>query len=81
MFTGFEALTGVISIHASTQTFDAFGITAPAAVLLMAVAVYRVMVWPATWMSDVADTTVVPVVAEVMVTVQLAVAAPPAGTV
>ena len=52
-----------------------------AAVLLIAVFVARVIVWPATWMSDVAETTVVPVVPEVMVTVQVAVAAPPAGTV
>ena len=81
VFTPFVSLAGVISIQASTQTFDAFGTVWPAAVLLSAVAVDRVTVWPATWMSDVADTTVVPVVAEVMVTVQLAVAAPPAGTV
>ena len=59
----------------------AFGITAPAAVLLRAVAVVRVTTWPATWMSDVALTTVVPVVVDVSVTVQLADAAPPAGTV
>ena len=74
-------MTGVISIQPSTQTFDAFGMTAPAAVLLRAVAVVRVTVWPATWMSDLAETTVVPVVVEVRVTVQLADAAPPAGTV
>ena len=79
--TAFVSVTGVISIQPSTQTFDAFGTVWPAAVLLSAVAVDRVTVWPATWMSEVADTTVVPVVAEVMVTVQLAVAAPPAGTV
>ena len=42
-----------------------------------AVFVVRVIVWPLTGMSDVAETTVVPTTAEVMVTVQVAVAAPP----
>src|SRR5206468_1234306 len=37
----------------------------------------RVIVTPFTGMSDVAETTVVPTTAEVIVTVQLAVAAPP----
>jgi hypothetical protein len=49
----------------------------PPAAVLAAVAVVRVMTWPSTGMSEVADTTVVPTLAEVMVTVQLALAPPP----
>ena len=45
--------------------------------MFAAVPVVRVIVTPSTGMSAVADTTVVPVAADVIVTVQLAVAAPP----
>jgi hypothetical protein len=41
------------------------------------VPVVRVIVTPFTGIADVAETTVVPMTAEVIVTVQLAVAAPP----
>jgi hypothetical protein len=50
----------------------------PPAAVFAAVPVVRVIVRPATPMFDVAETTVVPVTAELIVTVQLAVAAPPA---
>jgi hypothetical protein len=49
----------------------------PPAAVFTAVFVVRVTVWPLTGMSDVADTTVVPTAFDVIVTVQLAVAAPP----
>jgi hypothetical protein len=62
-------------MFASTQVFDAFPL--PPAVVFAAAPVVRVIVCPLTGMSDVAETTVVPVVAELIVTVQEAVAAPP----
>src|SRR5262245_18632101 len=58
-------------------THTLFALPLPPAAVLTAVFVVRVIVCPFTGMSDVADTTVVPVAAEVIVTVQLAVAAPP----
>src|SRR5262245_35556480 len=73
--TGFVSVAGVIWMFASTQTLFAFPL--PPAVVLTAVFVVRVIVWPLTGMSDVAETTVVPTAADVMVTVQLAVAPPP----
>src|SRR5262245_66160011 len=58
-------------------THTLFALPLPPAAVFTAVFVVRVIVCPFTGMSDVADTTVVPVAAEVIVTVQLAVAAPP----
>ena len=49
----------------------------PPAAVFTAVLVVRVIVRPLTGMFDVAETTVVPATAEVIVTVQVAVAAPP----
>ena len=72
---GLVAVAGVIWMFASTQIFLALPL--PPAAVLTAVLVVRVIVWPLTGMSDVAATTVVPATAEVMVTVQVAVAAPP----
>ena len=62
-------------MFASTHVFDA--LPEPPAAVFAAVPVVRVIVTPLTGMSDVADTTVVPGRADVIVTVQLAVAAPP----
>ena len=73
--TGLIADGGVIWMFASTHTFSALPL--PPAAVFAAVAVVRVIVTPLTGISDVADTTVVPTTAEVIVTVQLAVAAPP----
>src|SRR3954469_8556401 len=75
VFTAFVSVAGVIWMLASTQILLALPL--PPAVVFTAVLVVRVMVWPLTGMSDVAETTVVPVAADVMVTVQVAVAAPP----
>src|SRR5690349_15434534 len=71
----FVSFAGVIWMLVSTQTLLALPL--PPAAVLTAVLVVRVIVWPATGMSDVAETTVVPAAAEVIVTVQVAVAAPP----
>jgi len=73
--TGFVAVPGLIWMFASTHVFDAF--PEPPDAVFCAVPVVRVMTTPPTGMSEVACTTVVPGVAEVIVTVQLAVAAPP----
>src|SRR4051794_39276133 len=62
-------------MFASTHVFDAF--PEPPAAVFAAVPVVRVIVTPLTGIPAVADTTVVPVAAAVIVTVQLAVAAPP----
>ena len=75
VLTAFVALAGAIWMLAFTQTLLAFPL--PPAVVLTAVLVVRVTVWPLTGMSDVAETTVVPTTADVMVTVHVAVAAPP----
>src|SRR3954454_24678267 len=72
---GFVAVAGVIWMFAFTHTLLALPL--PPAAVFTAVPVVRVIVCPFTGMSDVAETTVVPTAAEVMVTVQLAVAAPP----
>src|SRR6188472_3739183 len=72
---GLTAVGGVIEMFASTQTLLALSL--PPAAVFAAVPVVRVIVWPLTGMFDVAETTVVPVAADVIVTVQLAVAAPP----
>ena len=69
------AVAGVIWMFAFTQTLLALPL--PPAAVFTAVSVVRVIVWPLTGMSDVAETTVVPSTAEVIVTVQVAVAAPP----
>ena len=71
------AAGGVIWMFASLncQSFEAFPL--PPAAVFAAVLVVRVIVCPLTGMADVACTTVVPGVAEVIVTVQRAVAAPP----
>src|SRR4051794_18127569 len=74
--TAFVAVGGVILMFASTHVFEALPL--PPEAVFAAVPVVRVIVRPATPMFDVAETTVVPVTAEVIVTVQLAVAAPPA---
>src|SRR3954452_7194230 len=62
-------------MFASTHVFDAFSV--PPEAVLVAVPVVRVIVTPLTGMPAVADTTVVPVAPDGIVTVQLAVAAPP----
>src|SRR5262249_61829968 len=73
--TLFRSLAGVIWMLALTQTL--FALPLPPAAVFTAVFVVRVIVCPLTGMSDVAETTVVPVAADVIVTVQLAVAPPP----
>jgi hypothetical protein len=72
---GLTAFAGVIWMFASTQFFDAFPL--PPAAVFAAVPVVRVITTPLTGMSDVAWTTVTPGVADVIVTVQLAVGPPP----
>src|SRR5262245_60257598 len=62
-------------MFAFTQTLLAF--PDPPAAVFTAVFVVRVITTPLTGMSEVADTTVVPTALELIVTVQLAVAAPP----
>ena len=69
------AFAGVIPMYASTH--DLLALPEPPAAVFAAVPVVRVIVTPFTGIADVAETTVVPAVAEVIVTVQLAVAAPP----
>ena len=71
----FDAVAGVIWMFASTQVLLA--LPEPPEAVFCAVPVVRVIVTPLTGMSEVAWTTVVPAVAELIVTVQLAVAAPP----
>src|SRR6478735_6699040 len=73
--TGLVAVAGVIWMFALTQTL--FALPLPPAAVFTAVPVVRVIVCPLTGISDVAETTVVPVADEVIVTVQLAVAPPP----
>ena len=75
MLTAFVAVAGPIWMFAFTHTLLALPL--PPAVVLSAVFVARVIVTPATGIPEVAETTVVPVTAELIVTVQLAVAAPP----
>ena len=75
VFTAFVAVAGAIWIFASTQALLAF--PEPPALVLAAVLVARVIMSSLTGMSDVAETTVVPTAADVIVTVQVAVAAPP----
>jgi hypothetical protein len=70
---GLIADCGVIEMFASTQFFCAFPLPPGPGFE----AVVRVIVCPLTGMSEVAWTTVVPTAVEVIVTVQLAVAAPP----
>jgi len=72
---GFVAVAGVIEMFVSTQALLA--LPEPPEAVLAAVPVVRVIVTPLTGIPDVAETTVVPMTAEVIVTVQLAVAAPP----
>jgi len=71
--TGFVAVAGVIAILASTHALLA-GPLLPAVPLVVRVTEPL----PVSGMSDVADTTVVPVAFDVMTTVQLALAPPPA---
>jgi hypothetical protein len=73
--TGFVAVCGLIWMFASTQFFVA--LLLPPDAMFAAVPVVRVIVTPMTGMSEVACTTVCPTTAEVIVTVQLAVAPPP----
>jgi len=73
--TGFVAFAGVIAMLAFTHTFSALPL--PPAAVFTAVPVVRVIVCPFTGISDVACATVVPTEAEVIVTVQVAVAPPP----
>ena len=70
---GFVAVAGVIWMFALTQILLALPL--PPAAVFTAVLVVRVTSRPLTGMSDVAETTVVPTAAEVIVTVQLAVRA------
>ena len=69
------AVAGVIWMLAFSQTLLALPL--PPAAVFVAVPVVRVIDTPFTGMFEVADTTVVPTTAEVIVTVQLALAAPP----
>src|SRR5262245_40039945 len=62
-------------MFASTQALLALPL--PPAAVFTAVPVVRVIVTPFAGMPDVADTTVVPTAADVIVTVQLAAAPPP----
>src|SRR3954451_11855421 len=73
--TAFVAFAGVIWMLALTQTLLALPL--PPEVVFAGVSVVRVIVNPPTGMSDVAETTLVPITFDVIVTVQLAVAAPP----
>src|SRR5262245_14658987 len=75
VFTAFVAFAGLIWMFAFTHTL--FALPEPPAAVITAVPVVRVIVCPFTGMSDVAWTTVVPVAADVIVTVQLALAPPP----
>src|SRR3954454_9364596 len=71
----FAASRTCVTFVTSPQFFEA--VPLPPAPVFAAVPVVRVMLTPLTGIADVAVTTVVPAVAEVIVTVQLAVAAPP----
>ena len=73
MLTGLVALGGVIETLPSTQVLLASLL--PPAVVLTAVLVERVIDWPATEKVVVTWTVLVPVVADVIVTVQVGVAA------
>jgi len=73
--TSSVADAGLIWMFASTQLLLALPL--PPEAVLAAVPVVRGMTTPLTGMFDVAWTTVVPVVDEVIVTVQLALAPPP----
>jgi len=73
--SAFDASRTTVVTTSSAQFFDAF--PDPPEAVLTAVPVVRVIEIPPTGIADVADTTVVPVAAEVIVTVQLAVAPPP----
>jgi hypothetical protein len=66
-----------VAVCESTFSHVLLALPLPPAAVFTAVFVVRVIVWPLTGMSEVADTVVVPATAEVIVTVQLAVAAPP----
>jgi hypothetical protein len=72
---GFVAVAGVIAMFASTHALLA--LPEPPEAVFAAVPVVREIETVLTGMFDVAETTVVPVTAEVIVTVQLAVAPPP----
>ena len=67
--TAFVAVAGVILMFASTHVLLALPV--PPAVVFSAVPVVRVIDWPLTLTVVVAWTTVVPVVAEVITTVQV----------
>jgi len=73
--TGLLSVGGAIWTFASTHVLEALPL--PPDAVLTAVPVVRAIVTPFTGMSDVADTTVVPTLAELIVTVQLADAEPP----
>src|SRR4051794_6500392 len=71
----FVAVAGVIWMFAFTHTLLALPL--PPASVFTAVFVVRVIACPLTGMFEVAETTVVPTVSELITTSQLAVAAPP----
>src|SRR5262245_58745690 len=73
--TGFVSVAGEIWMFASTQVLLALPLPTPS--VYVAVFVVRVLDCSFTGMFDVAETTVVPGEAEVIVTVQVAVAPPP----
>src|SRR5262245_5569603 len=73
--TGCVAVAGVMLMFAFTQFLLALPL--PPAAVFAAVPVVRAITTPPTGMSEVAETTVVPTTAEVIVTWQNAVAAPP----
>ena len=66
-----------VVICESTFSHVLLALPLPPAVVFAAVPVVRVIVCAVTGMFEVADTTVVPIVADVIVTLQLAVAPPP----
>ena len=68
--TAFVAVAGPMAMFASTHFFSA--LSDPPAAVFSAVSVVRETDWPSTRMFEVACTSVVPVMAEVIVTVQLA---------
>jgi hypothetical protein len=71
----FDGSRTLVAMLESAQFLLAFPL--PPEEVFAAVPVVRVIVCPLAGMPEVAETTVVPAIAEVIVTVQLAVAAPP----
>ena len=73
--SGLVAVAGVIAMFASTHVL--FALAVPPEAVFAGVPVVREIEIVLTGMFEVAETTVVPMTAEVIVTVQLAVAPPP----